>query len=461
MHITFIKPNIGRPDHGLYVDEGRMEPLQIGVLAGLTPLEHQVAFYDDRMEPIPYDEPTDAVAITVESFTARRAYEIATAYHQRGVPVILGGMHITLLPEEAASYCDAIVTGDAESVWLEVLQDLARGTLQRHYHGQPAVGQLGGSPVRRELFADKGYLPITLLQFSRGCHFACEFCAISSYFCQRHYTRPVHEVVEEIQAQMRKLLFFVDDNIAADKDALKELCEALIPLKVRWVSQGSMDMLDDPELMRLLVRSGCLGFVIGFESLNEDNLRAMRKAPNRRREGSAATGHYAEVIEELRSYGLQTWAAFTIGHDHDTVDSIRATADFAIRSKFTFSAYNVLMPYPGTPLYRRLEAEGRLLYEGKWWTHPDYRFNHAAFVPQQMTPEELTAVGFDCRKRFNSLGSIASRFLEPRTNLRTPYRALTYLLYNPLFRKEVHKKQGLHFGLKDTEMIPWNQGGIG
>lgn len=456
MHITFIKPNIGRPSHGLYVDEGRMEPLQIGVLAGLTPEHHELAFYDDRMEAIPYDRPTDAVALTVETFTARRAYEIGTAYHKLGVPVILGGMHVTLLPDEAAQYADAIVTGDAESVWHQVLQDLEQGRLQPRYDGPPAAGQIGGTPVDRQIFEGKGYLPVALLQFSRGCHFACEFCAISTYFCQRHYTRPVEEVVAEIKAQKRKLLFFVDDNIAADKDALKELCEALIPLKVRWVSQGSMDMLDDPELMRLLIRSGCLGFVIGFESLNEDNLKHMRKAPNRKRQGNPEAGHYAEVIEELRSYGLQTWAAFTIGHEEDTVESIRATAAFAIRSKFTFAAYNVLMPYPGTPLYRRLEAQDRLLYGGHWWTHPEYRFNHAAFKPNRMTADELTEVGFECRKRFNTVSSIASRFFEPRTNLGSPYRAMTYLLYNPLFRKEVHKKQGLHFGLDDTESVPWN-----
>lgn len=456
MHITFIKPNIGRPSHGLYVDEGRMEPLQIGVLAGLTPLHHEIAFYDDRMETIPYDVKTHAVALTVESFTARRAYEIATTFHERGVPVIMGGMHVTLLPEEATQYADAIVTGDAETVWHQVLEDLENNCLQARYDGPPSSGQIGGTEVDRAIFAGKGYLPITLLQFSRGCHFSCEFCAISQYFCRRHYTRPVNEVIAEIKAQKRKLLFFVDDNMAADKDALKELCEALIPLKVRWVSQGSMDMLDDPELMRLLIQSGCLGFVIGFESLNEDNLKAMRKAPNRKRQGSMDNGHYAEVIEELRAHGLQTWAAFTIGHDHDTVDSILATADFAIQSKFTFAAYNVLMPYPGTPLYDRLKADGRLLYDGHWWIHPEYRFNHAAFKPKLMTADELSEVGFECRKRFNSVRSITSRFFEPRTNLSSPYRAMTYLLYNPLFRKEVHKKQGLHFGLEDTESTPWN-----
>lgn len=450
MRVTLIKPNLGRRGTRPYVDSGRMEPLQLGVLAGLTPADVDVRLYDDRMEPLPYDEPTDLVALTVETFTAKRAYEIAAAFHRRGVPVVLGGMHPTLVPDEVARYGDAVVTGDAESVWSRVVADAAAGRLQPRYHGDlPPVPQAGVLP-RRNLFRGKGYLPITLLQFSRGCPYRCTYCATSAFFHRSHRHRDVGEVVEEIRAQRRRHLFFVDDNITADHDAAKELFAALIPLKVRWVSQASVDMLRDAELMDLMVRSGCLGHVIGFESLSDTSLRGMHKAVNR----AAASDHYAEAIGQLRRLGLQTWAAFTLGHDDDTVASVRATADFAIGARFTFAAYNILMPYPGTPLYDSLASQGRLLYDGAWWLHPDWRFNHAAFVPARMTPDELTAESFACRRRTNSVRSIVSRLLEPSTNLRTPERFVTYLAYNPLFRTEVFRKQDMALGLSGPATPP-------
>ena len=449
MKLTLIKPNIGRREHSLYVDEGRMEPLPLGILAALTPPDVEVVLYDDRMEPIPYDEPTDLVGITVETFTARRAYEIAAEYRARGVKVVMGGMHAKLIPEEVAQHCDCVIVGDAEPVWSEMIADCKAGKLRPRYDAVQPLCPQEGIIARRDLFAGKGYLPISLLQFSRGCSHKCSFCASSVYFGARHFCRPVEEVLREIRSQKRKLLFFVDDNIVCNRAAAKALFRALIPLKIHWVSQGSMDMLQDRELMELMVESGCLGLVIGFESISPDCIQEMHKLTNTRASGEM----YAKEIEQLRAWGLQTWAAFTVGHDGDTVESIRATCDFAIRNKFTFAAFNILMPYPNTPLYAKLERENRLLYDGCWWLHEDYRFNYCSIVPKNMTPDELTEISFDCRRRFNSVGSIITRALEPRTNLRTPYRLMTYLLYNPLFRKEVFKKQGLHFGLQDGKGV--------
>lgn len=446
MKLTLIKPNIGRREHSLYVDEGRMEPLQLGILAALTPPDIEVVMYDDRMERIPYDEPTDLVAITVETFTARRAYEISAEFRRRGVKTVMGGMHAMLIPEEVAEHCDSVIVGDAEPVWETMLNDLKNGELNPRYDVvQPTCPQINVI-TRRDIFEGKGYLPITLLQFSRGCSHKCSFCASSVYFKAHHYCRPVEDVVKEIKSQKRKLLFFVDDNIVCDHAKAKELFRALIPLKIRWVSQGSMDMLHDEELMRLMVKSGCLGLVIGFESISPESVSEMNKGTNRK--GSSEM--YKWEIEQLRKWGLQTWAAFTVGHDSDTLESIKATCDFAIKNKFTFAAYNILMPYPNTPLYEKLEREGRLLYDGKWWLHEEYRFNYSSIVPKNMTADELTEISFDCRRRFNSFGSIFKRALESHTNMRTPYRFMTYLVYNPLFRKEVFKKQGLIFGLENN-----------
>ena len=438
MKVTLIYPRIGD-----YADEACMEPLSLGALGGMTPPDVEVVLYDDRLERVPYDEPTDLVGITVQIFTARRAYEIAAEFRRRGVRVILGGMHATLASGEAAQHADSILSGDAESLWTKVVRDAGRGRLQRVYRAEPGAPQRD-TLTRRELYAGKPYMPISLLQFSRGCPFECSFCATSAYFHKRHYHRCVEQVLREIENQPRRNLFFVDDNILGDFGAARMLFQELIPLRVRWVSQGSINMTQDEELMDLMARSGCLGHVIGFESLDPANLQSMRKAPNLRRGFSA----YGPQLEVLREYGLQTWAAFTIGHDHDTRESILRTLDFAMRSKFAFAAFNVLLPYPGTPLYYRLQAEKRLLYDGRWWLHPDYRFNHAAFTPARMTADELTEVAFKARREFNSIGSIFGRMLDLQTHLRTPYRLGVYLAYNPLFRQETLKKQGVRLGLR-------------
>jgi radical SAM superfamily enzyme YgiQ (UPF0313 family) len=444
MKIAFVKPNIGRMEHSLYVDEGRMEPLQLGILAALTPPDIECFLYDDRIEEIPFDEPVDLVAITVEIYTARRAYEIAAEYRARGVSVVLGGFHPTLLPAEAGEHADAIFLGDGEGAWPEVVEDARRGRLRALYRAKPGSPQPGGVRPRRDLFEGKGYLPITLLQFGRGCTHACEFCAISAFFDRRHRRRRVREVLEEIESQERRLLFFVDDNLFVDPEAAKELLRELVPLKIRWVSQASIDMTEDPELMDLVARSGCLGNVIGFESLDPRNLERMGKSPNLRSRGA---GGYREAVEILRDHHLQTWAAFTLGHDEDTPDSIRELHEFAMESRFCFAAYNILMPYPGTPFYDRLAREGRLLWEGQWWLHPEYRFNHAAFQPRRMSPDELTAVSWECRRDWNRLSSVFRRVWDFKTHLHSPVRLGVYLKYNPLFAHETRKKQGMRFGL--------------
>jgi radical SAM superfamily enzyme YgiQ (UPF0313 family) len=446
MNITFIKPNMGRMMKGAYVDEGRMEPLQIGILAALTPSEFEISFFDDRMENIDYNQKTDLVAITVETFTAKRAYEIAMRYKERGTPVIMGGMHPTLIPEEALLYADSIVIGDAEDVWKTLLEDFVNNRLKKVYEGSFSVPQKGIFP-RRDIFKGKGYLPISLMQFSRGCINGCYFCAASVFFKQKQYCRPVEEVVDEIKTQKLRLIFFVDDNIVADKDKAKALFKALIPLKIKWVSQGSIDMTQDLELMRLMMKSGCMGNVIGFESINSNALEKMNKKKNI----GLSFDQYKEQIKILRHFGHQTWAAFTLGHDDDTTESIKEIYRFALKNKFAFAAFNILMPYPNTPLYCRLEQDNRLYFNGKWWLHDDFRFNNAAIMPMCMSGEELTEMAFIYRKKFNSRLSILYRCLDFKTNMRSPFRLMTFFAYNPLFRKEVYKKQDMILGFNEKE----------
>jgi radical SAM superfamily enzyme YgiQ (UPF0313 family) len=445
MKITFIRPNIGRLNNGPYIDEGRMEPLTLGVIASYTPSDVDCVLYDDRMEEIPFDEPTDLVAITVELYNSRRAYEIAGEYRSRGIPVVMGGFQPTLIADECLQYADAIVTGDAETIWPKVVDDARRGELQRIYAGQTDYPQPGGVLPRRDLFKGKGYLPVSLLQYGRGCRFACEFCAISSFFERKNTVRPIRDVLAEIEHQDRNLIFFVDDNFVSDHEAAKSLLRELIPLKIRWISQASIDMTEDDELMDLIEESGCQGLVVGFESVNPTSVRAMRKGCNLSKKFKG-WDRYDRQVKILRKHHLQTWAAFTLGHDHDTVESIQETLQFAEESKFCFAAFNILMPYPSTHLYKRLAVEGRLLWDGKWWLHPEYRFNHAAFVPKNMSPEELTEAVWQCRKKWNSLGSIFKRVWDFETHLNSFYRLGTYLVYNKLYSHEALTKQEMFFG---------------
>lgn len=422
-----------------------MEPLQLAVLAGMTPKEIDVVMYDDRMEDIPFDEKTDLVAITVETYTARRAYEIATQFRLRGVPVIMGGMHATLIPEEVSLYCDSIVTGDAEWVWDEILKDFGEHKkLKKHYKSVPGVPQANKFLADRKIYDKKKYLNVGLIQFGRGCRFTCSFCAISVYFEKKQYVRNLEEVIREMKESGKSMFFFVDDNICSDFAALKDLCRLLIPLKIRWVSQGSMDMTKDPELMDLLVKSGCMGNVIGFETVNPGNRKQLRKAPNFFREDFSL---YSKEVSVLKQFGLQTWASFTFGYDHDTKESIMQTVDYAIRQKFCFAAFNILMPYPNTDLYRQLEKENRLLYDGKWWLHPSYQFNHCAIIPKCMSPDELTEMSFKAKARWNSWSSVLYRYFDPQTHMRNLVKTFIYWRYNPLYSMENFRKQSMYFGL--------------
>ena len=455
MKLTLIKPTIGLvikdpefPDGKPFVDKARMEPLQLGVIAGLTPSDVEVVFYDDRFEKIPFDEPTDLVAITVEIFTARRAYEIAEEYRKRNIPVILGGIHPSVVPEESSQFADSVFIGDAEILWEEVIKDAKNKTLKKLYRSGPGPAQEGVFPDRN-IFKDKGYLPLSLIQFGRGCRFSCSYCITSVYFGKKCFTRQVDRVIREIESHPGKLWFFVDDNFVSEKKYAKELMKAMIPLKIKWVSQASIEMVSDPELMKLMQQSGCLGHVVGFESITEKGLISMNKLHN------LESGlNYDEKIRIITDHGMAIWAAFILGHDEDTPESLLDILEFSHKHKFAFAAFNVLMPYPNTEFYKQLKAEKRLLFDGKWWLHPDYRFNHAAFIPKRMTVEELNETSFYIRKKWNSVGSILRKAGSLRTNMNIIRSILSLAGYSFLYRQETLKKQGMTLGLKKND-VDW------
>ncbi len=440
LETALVKPRIGHRGMERYVDAGRMEPLQLGLLASMLRGRARVLLWDDRVDDIDYGRPLDAVFITVETFTAMRAYEIARAFRARGVKVIMGGMHPTLIPDEAAAEADAILTGDAEGAFAGLLDDLEAGRLKPRYHGRPGAFQPGLRPDR-SIYRGKGYLPVSLLQAGRGCVNSCAFCATSRFFGSRAFQRPIEEVAEEIEQDCRRLIFFVDDNFTADPEYAKSLMERLIPLKRLWVSQAAVSAADDPEMIRLMSLSGCLGLVIGFESVEQDSLDSMGKPQ------SAGEGRpYARQIRAFHDAGVNLWAALSLGHDGDSPDSFRRLYDFTRANAFSFAAFNILTPYPGTPLYDSLAAQGRLLYGGRWWLHPDYRFNQAVFKPLRMSPDELTEWGWRLRRDYNSLPSALSRIANFRLRPGRLLALAAYLSYLRIFRREIYAKQGLSLG---------------
>src|SRR6266852_4709177 len=392
MRLTLVYPAVGRKEHKPYVRAWQMQPLSMALLASLTPPDVDVRFYDDRMEEIPFDEPTDLVALSVETFTALRSYKIARAFRARGVPVVMGGYHVTLVPEEAQQQADAIIIGDAEPVWRQVLDDARHQRLQPVYHG---LGQriLSGIRPRREIFQGKRYQNITLVEFARGCNFKCDFCSITAFHGANQNHRPAREVAAEMEATGSRRFFIVDDNIVSQPAKVRELCRELVPLHINWVGQASIHIAQDEELLELMVKSGCRGVLIGMESLDPANLRDMGKAWN------LAGGSYADSLARFRKHGLAVYGTFVFGYDHDDRAVVERSVAFAREQKLFLAAFNHLVPFPGTPLYRRLRGEGRLL-SPRWWLDPRGRVGDVTFRPKRVSPEELQELCLEARRQF-------------------------------------------------------------
>ncbi|MGZ5441194.1 MAG: B12-binding domain-containing radical SAM protein [Thermoanaerobaculia bacterium] len=437
MRLTLIHPCIGRRIGTKYIRTWQMEPLAPAVLAGLTPRDVDVRFYDDRMEVIPYDEPTDLVAISVETYTARRAYEIATEYRRRGVPVVMGGFHATLVPDEVGEYAESVVIGEAEGLWPQVIEDARAGRLQPVYRA-PKRPSLAGAIADRSIFLGKRYLPLGLVEAGRGCHFACEFCAIQSVFASTQTRRPAEEVCEEVKRMKKPLYFFVDDNITSNLDEAKELYRQLIPLKIRWVSQASINVAHDEELLKLLKASGCQGLLIGFESLNPTNLRKMHKSFN------TMKGGYEVALENLRRHGMRLYVTFILGYDGDSHESLNEVVRFAERHKFYIVAFNHLTPFPGTPLYGRLQDEGRLIFD-RWWLDPDYRYGMVPYTPAGMTADEVKEGCITARSEFYRWSSIARRSIDG-VNAGSLYMGAKFFMINSLIRREVTERRDYPLG---------------
>jgi len=415
-----------------------MEPLVIATLAGITPTDIELKFFDERIEEIDFEDATDLAAITLETYNAKRAYEISAEYHRRDIPVVLGGYHPSLLPEEAIQYADSIVAGPAEDIWEDVLRDAEKKQLKRIYQ-RPQNLPMRFSKPKRSLFAGKPYFGVGCVETSRGCPLSCTYCSITTVNGGNFFRKPVPQLINEIQEMNRKYVFFVDDNVIGNIRSAKEMLKAIIPLKIRWFSQGTINMTWDDEFIDLMKESGCVGMLIGFESLKKETLLLMDKKVN------VKNGDYEKAIKKLHNRGIGIYGAFILGYDSDELFDYEKTVNMAIRNKLYMAAFNHLVPFPGTRLYGQLAKENRMHYE-KWWLDPDFRFGEIPFQPQKTSATELKELCLNTRKKFYSIPSIIKRFWNPRVTLANPRVGYTYFLINFILRNEVLKRQGFPLG---------------
>ena len=399
MKITFILPAIGKKKGQKYIKTWKnMEPLMIAVLKSLTPEDVETNFMDDRNEFINYEENTDLVVISVETYTAKRAYEIAKKFQKRGIKVLAGGYHPTVEPDECLEHFDSIILGNAESVWTKMLNDLRKNKLEKRYYGITTSFAMPD----RSIYKDRKYSPLALIETGRGCNFACDFCAIHSYYEKKYFRRPIEEIVQDIKNSGKKYVFFIDDNFVADHKHAIEICKAIAPLNIKWVTQGAITIAKNDELLYWMKKSGCKMILIGYESMNPNILKDMGKG------WRSGVGEINELTEKIHSYGIGIYATFVFGYGNDTKETFDETVKFAKKHGFYFAAFNHLVPFPKTGVYRKLREEKRLLSE-KWWLDENYPYGRISFLPSDQTPDELSKKCANARKSFFGWRSILKR----------------------------------------------------
>ncbi len=388
------------------VEENAPVPnLALPILASLTPPDVTVSFTDDLLTPINLErglKDIDLVGITVLTKTALRAYRIADAYRKRGVPVVLGGIHPSALPDEAKEHADAVVIGEAEEVWPHLIEDARSGGLQPFYQQKDFTDSSKIPIPRREILPKRGYFSLDVVQASRGCPYRCEFCSVRKFFGDTYRLRPISDVVEEIKNLPHRLIMFNDDNIIGNPSYSKELFRALIPLKKKWIGETSLMGLRDIENVILLAKSGCIGLLIGFESLSKSNLNLSQKYQNNPAE-------YREIIDTLHRHGITIWGSFIFGFDEDNPDIFEETVSFAIQTKLFAVTFAILTPYPETAFYQRIKSEGRLVQDG-WWLleRPEESAPH--YLPKKMSGRQLREGWKNAWREFYSFPSILKRF---------------------------------------------------
>jgi radical SAM superfamily enzyme YgiQ (UPF0313 family) len=353
-----------------------LPPMALGILAALTPPDVEVRVTDELVEDIDFGWAADAVALSVNTTSAPRSYEVAGRFRERGARVIMGGIHPSVLPGEAGEHADVVVRGEAEARWAEVVEDLRRDSLKPVYEcGHPKPEDIPAP--QWDLINGKRYFTPQTFQVSRGCPYGCSFCSSTSFFGTKYRFQDVGRVVDEVRRYPKRFLVFVDDNIVGSRAYARELFGALRPLGKRWVAQSSVDIAKDGELLELARKSGCAGFLIGLESVSYGNRGDVRKL--RRAE------EYEEMIARIRGAGIGVHGSFVFGFDGDGPEVFHETVDFVMRNRLEVANYCKLTPFPGTRLYEEMEKEGRIT-ERDWSKYDRYNI---VYRPKNVSVAEL------------------------------------------------------------------------
>ena len=406
-HIALISPRgpLYRHNGGIWKKSLRYAPLTLTTLAALIPddLNAEVTLVDEGIEEVDTDLDADLVGISAITGTAPRAYEIAEAFRSRDVPVVLGGVHPTLRPEEAMAHADSVVTGYAEETWPQLLYDLTNGGLQRRYDQDPDLDLSGTPQPRRDLLPEGRFTTPHTIEATRGCQHRCDFCVVPSAWGSP-MQKPVSEVIDDIRQMDPDTLVFLDLNLLGDVDYAKELFRALIPLDLQWGGLATTLIAQDDELIDLAARSGCAGLLIGLESLNPDSLAETRKQFNTLKE-------YRTVVDRLHDASIAIMGCFVFGFDNDTPAVFEETVDFVNEVGIDLPRYAILTPFPGTPLFRRLRKQGRIRTED--WTL--YDGQHVVYEPKGMSATQLQEGTRKAWEDTYKVTSIAKRLFRSRT----------------------------------------------
>jgi radical SAM superfamily enzyme YgiQ (UPF0313 family) len=398
-------------------------------LAAYTPSDVDIRIIDENVEPIQFSDMPDLVGITTLTATARRAYEIADTYRGLGTKVVLGGIHASMIPEEALKHADSVVVGEAENIWETVLSDAASGGLEKIYRNEGFIDYARPRFPRRDLIHPKRYWIANGVQTSRGCPHNCNFCSVSLFTGRKPRMREVDNVLEEVDAlppskiASKKIVAFLDDNVAAKPSRAKELFKALKPMNILWGSQACITFAYDEELLGLAVESGCRFLLIGLETLSSRTLEDIGKRQN-------SIERYEEALRNLRKSGILVLGAFMFGFDSDDELAFSDTLRFALRNKLPLAQFSVLTPYPGTRVYSQLRHENRL--EERYWFDPSW-MSRMVFKPKGMSAQQVLDRYHQISRDFYSYPSIIKRF---------PIHFLWryWLLANLLFRQAAHER---------------------
>ncbi|MCP4676529.1 MAG: B12-binding domain-containing radical SAM protein [Deltaproteobacteria bacterium] len=417
-YALLVNPFYPKDPHSSFGKHVLTPTLALTSIAGATPDGWEVAYWDENLlkGAPPSNRIPEVVGITVHLTFAERAYELARWYRNMGSKVVLGGLHVTSCPEDAAPHADAIAIGDGTLLWPAILRDVEGGCLEPVYRaGFHSPYRFAPLP-RRTILPSRSFLTTTSVVATRGCTNRCGFCYLATRGLRMPYQeRAVQQVVREIADTGTPYAVFTDNNLGASKEYLARLCELLRPLDIIWSAAVTIDVTDDPALVRAMALSGCTSVFIGFETLSDVNLQASRKRTPRTRE-------YEQRVSLLHDNGIQVNGSFVFGFDDDGKEVFEETAEWIEKNRLACATFHILTPYPGTPLFGQMEREGRLLH--KDWNR--YDTSHVVFRPARMTPEELLAGYVRTYQRLFSHASIWSR--RPRDARMIPsYLAMSYL----------------------------------